>query len=94
MKIGDTVKVGDVLGYVAMWPSRQNGVRYHHLHLNVARGRPEWFFGDAKLPLPYIDGWKYYNPLDFLQMGNYTNDIKPYQDSDFVYLFHTDLNTD
>lgn len=62
---GDSVAVGDVLGDIAYWPSMWNGVRYHHLHLNVVRPHPTW----DTVPDPYIDGWQYFNPFLFFDNG-------------------------
>lgn len=90
VNIGDIVAEGQILGRIAFWPSKQNGHNYHHVHMNVARPQASWYGADGQLvaPKPYIDGWTYYNPYDFLDHGkHYWNDKAPYSSDGLVYLF-------
>ena len=88
VEIGQQILRGHVLGYIAQWPASQNGAYYHHVHMNVARPHRSWFDEDGVLhcPKPYIDGWIYYNPLDFLNHGKFRNAQRPYTDG-LLFLF-------
>ena len=64
VNIGDSVRRGQILGRVAVWPAEQNGHKYHHVHMNVVRPNAAWLnadgqFKEGKVPLPYVDGWTY-----------------------------------
>jgi hypothetical protein len=80
--IGDAVRVGDVLGDVAVWTASHNGALYHHTHMNVVRPFPGW----TTIPNPYVDGWQYFNPFFFLARGNYSNAAKPTTDGVVYFL--------
>eukprot|EP00160_Parvularia_atlantis_P015878 Unigene4765_Nuclearia_a/m.14573 Unigene4765_Nuclearia_a/g.14573 ORF Unigene4765_Nuclearia_a/g.14573 Unigene4765_Nuclearia_a/m.14573 type:complete len:506 (-) Unigene4765_Nuclearia_a:42-1559(-) len=82
VEIGDTVRAGDLLGQIVRWPSSHEGALYHHTHMNVVRPKPEW----TSIPLPYVDGWQYFNPFFFLSSGNYTNKLPPTSNGIFYYL--------
>jgi hypothetical protein len=82
LRIGDTVRRGDVIGNIIYWPSSYNGALYHHVHMNVVRPHPSW----TTIPAPYVDGWQYFNPFSFLAQGNYTNLENPTSDGVMYFL--------
>lgn len=69
---GDPVAQGQVIGQVVEWTEFMNGERYNHLHLNTVRWQ-----GGGPIPGPYIDGWRYYNPLNYLTRGTYADAVVP-----------------
>lgn len=80
--IGDTVNRGDILGQLVRWTAAHEGALYHHTHMNVVVPKPEW----TSIPLPYVDGWQYFNPFHFLSSGNFTNKEAPTSNGIFYYL--------
>eukprot|EP01079_Euglenida_sp_SAG-EU17-18_P012116 gene12116-2210_t len=83
VKEGDPVSSGDVLGNVCNWPSSWNGVRYHHVHLNVVRPLPSW----TDIPEPYVDGWQYFNPYLFFDNFEWQGGGKePRSDGEMFFL--------
>ncbi|KAL1914435.1 uncharacterized protein VTP21DRAFT_8887 [Calcarisporiella thermophila] len=72
-RVGDNVRKGDIIGSVILWPERWNGANYHHIHLNVAIPHPQW----TSIPKPYVDGWRYINPILLFNNGNYVDQNKP-----------------
>jgi len=86
VSIGDPVSQGQVLGNVVPWTVMVNGYYYHHVHLNVTR-----WYGIGPIGYPYVDGWIYYNPLNFLNPGGYVESLPP--DEFEIYFADNESNT-
>ena len=72
VNLNDPVARGQVIGQIVEWNEFMNGERYNHLHLNTVRWQ-----GGGPIPGPYVDGWRYYNPLQYLTPGTYVDAIAP-----------------
>lgn len=91
VRLNESIAAGTVLGNVIFWPASHNGRNYHHVHMNVALAHQIWCDEDGLLtrsPMPYTDGWSYYNPLDFLDHGKYRQTLKPTSEGSFFFFQH------